>query len=362
MRKLFITLLAICMGSSLQQAFADDTAALQQQVNTAIASGQSVRLSPRQYTISRTIAFAPAGGRGRVQGLTVEGAGVGKTVISWIGPPDASIFLFKGMFQGLIRGFSMAGRPSLASLDFASNGSSGSTQIENVVIGNPAKFSVRLGNPTDYGQVSEFSFSSVATSSARTAGFQIEGGNTLNINFYNSSCGQEPICTSNSAALDPPTQSGGNFNWFGGSVSYVPSGNSPTGAAVFVLASGGTYNFVGVRLDMSTPVLFVGNSAAKVQVNWIGNTVINSNGNGPIVNYNAGGSFYSQASMWGARGSFQFGPRTQSAVFAGDTFRVATGFNTSIKDYFVGASRAEILSQPEVHLPNAVKLERPAPF
>jgi len=362
MRILVIALLPLFMGLGLQGAYAaDDTAALQQQVNAAIASHQAVRLSPRHYTISRTVVFAPVGGRGRLLGLVVEGAGVGTTVISWTGPQNASVFLFKGMFQGVIGRFSISGGPSLADLDFASNGSSGGTQIENVITDNPAKFSVRLGNPSDFGQVSEFSFTSVVTLHARTAGFQIEGQNTLNINFYNSGCGHEPICTSNNAALDPGTQGGGNFNWFGGSVSFVPYPEKP-GAATFVLAVGGTYNFVGVRLESSSPVLFVGNSKVKVQVNWIGNWVSGPTNLGPIIDYNAGGSFYSSRSIWGGKGSFHFGPNTQSAVFAGDSFRVGPGVNASIKDYFVGAPRAEMLSKPEVELPSSVMIKHPGQF
>jgi hypothetical protein len=56
-----------------------------------------------------------------------------------------------------------------------------------------------------------------------------------------------------------------------------------------------------------------------------------------IINYQAGGSFQSTKSSWGANGSFYFGPKTKAAVFEDDLMRVASGrdgANPRFSDYF----------------------------
>ena len=56
-----------------------------------------------------------------------------------------------------------------------------------------------------------------------------------------------------------------------------------------------------------------------------------------IINYQAGGGFYSSKSSWGAAGSFYFGPLTKAAVFTDDLMRVASGrndANSTFKAYF----------------------------
>jgi len=277
-----------------------------------------------------------------VLGLTVTGAGAGNTILMWYGPSNQSVLVFEGAKFGEISGFMVDGSAALADLDFAGHGSSSGMRVRNLLLVNPAMFSVRAGNPSDLSQVSEMSFDSVYSGNATAAGFQIEGANSLNYNFYNSGCSGEPICVSNDPSVDPVPggQSGGNFNWYGGSVSSTPLGPGPGRRATFALAGGVPYNFIGVRVENSGTLITTPYTSAPIQVNWIGGLFVNEmpvNDGSRIINYQAGGGFQSSKSSWGAVGSFYFGPLTKAAVFTDDLMSVASGrndANPTFKAYF----------------------------
>ncbi|MGD0075049.1 MAG: hypothetical protein ABSD31_12030 [Candidatus Binataceae bacterium] len=322
----------------------DDAPALQAQIDNAILSHQPVALDARTYNLFSTVVFSPPAGGQAVLGLTLTGAGAGNTTFLWYGPSNQSIFQFQGAKFGEISGFMVDGGAALADLDFEGHGSSSGMRIRNLLLVNPAMFSVRAGNPSDLTEVSEMSFDSVYSANATAAGFQIEGSNNLNFNFNNSGCSSEPICVSNNPAIDPTPggQTGGNFNWYGGSVSSTPLGRGPGLRATFVLATGVPYNFVGVRVENSGTLIATPATSAPVQVNWIGGLFVNempANDGSPIINYQAGGGFSSSKSSWGAAGSFHFGPLTKAAVFTDDLMRVAPGrsdANPSFHSYFAG--------------------------
>ena len=294
----------------------DDSAALQAQVDEAILTHRPVLLEPRDYNLFSTVTFAPPPGGQAVLGLTVTGLGAGNTILMWYGPSNQSVLVFQGAKFGEISGFMVDGGAALADLDFEGHGSSSGMRVRNLLLVNPAMFSVRAGNPSDLSQVSEMSFDSVYSGNATAAGFQIEGANNLNYNFYNSGCSGEPICVSNDPSIEPlpGSQSGGNFNWYGGSVSSTPLGPGPGRRATFVLAGGVPYNFIGVRVENSATLIATPSTSAPIQVNWIGGLFVNEmpvNDGSRIINYQAGGGFNSSKSSWGAVGSFYFGPFNQ---------------------------------------------------
>ncbi|HTY55367.1 MAG TPA: hypothetical protein VMB26_09205 [Candidatus Binataceae bacterium] len=310
----------------------DDGPALQSQIEAAIEAHQPVQLEARNYNLFSTVTFAAPAGQQAILGLTVIGAGAGNTTFTWYGPASESMLLFQGAKFGEISGFMVDGSAALADLDFEGHGSSSGMRIRNLLLTNPATFSVRAGNPADLSQVSEMSFDSVYSANATAAGFQIEGANSLNFNFNNSGCSGEPICVSNDPSIEPApgSQTGGNFNWYGGSVSSTPLGPGPGRRATFVLAGGMPYNFVGVRVENSGTLIATPATSAPIQVNWIGGLFVNempANDGMPIVSYQAGGGFDSSKSSWGAVGSFYFGPSTKAAVFTDDMMRVASGRN-----------------------------------
>ncbi len=317
----------------------DDTSALQRQVDAAISMRKPVVLQSRVYRISSSIVVASRRANS-VLGLTIQGAGVGNTVIVWGGSPEKSVFVIKGAKYGTVAGLYFKGTRALADLDFAGNGSSSNMKISTVYFENPATFSVRLGNPQDFSEVSEFSFESVASANATSAGFEIEGNNSLNENFYNCGCSHEPACVSNSPLLDPAAQAGGNFNWFGGSVSSTPDRTSDARHATFLLSNGATYNFIGVRVENSSTLFYTSNSSARVMVNWIGGMWYDwmaEESNNEIIVLADAGSFRSTNSVWMGKGSFYFGPHTISNEFEGDDFRLGkTGqvLNESSRNYF----------------------------
>jgi hypothetical protein len=196
----------LCLG---MKAPSDDTTAFQAQVNDAIIHHRRIVMQSRVYRLSSSVSFAPRSGKAVVS-MTVEGTGVGNTVVEWTGPPDQSVFVFRGAKLGSVSGIYFKGRPAFADLDFRGNGSSGSMEIAHVYFDNVTRFSVRLGNPKDASQVSEFSFKDVTSNGSTGAGFQIEGNNSLNEEFYNCGCSHEPVCVSNSPVLEPGAQTGGN--------------------------------------------------------------------------------------------------------------------------------------------------------
>ena len=334
----------------------DDTPEMQSQVQEAIESHQPIRLEGRQYNLFSTVTFAPSAGQQAIMGLTMTGAGAGNTILMWYGPSNQPVMQFQGAKFGEISGFMIDGSAALADLDFAGHGSSSGMRIRNLLLVNPATFSVRAGNPADLTQVSEMSFDSVYSANATAAGFQIEGANSLNFNFYNSGCSSEPICVSNDPSIEPAgaSQTGGNFNWYGGSVSSTPLGTGPGRRATFVLAGGVPYNFTGVRVENSATLIATPSTSAPIQVNWIGGLFVNemvANSGQPIINYQAGGGFSSSKSNWGALGSFYFGPSTKAAAFTDDLMRVASGrndANPSFKSYF-----AQISSKVQLRLYNS---------
>jgi len=311
----------------------DDSAALQAQVDEAMQSHKPVILEPRTYNLFSTVTFAPqVPGAQAILGLTLTGAGAGNTLLMWYGPSNQSILVFQGAKFGEISGFMVDGGAALADLDFAGHGSSSGMRVRNLLLVNPATFSVRAGNPADLTEVSEMSFDSVYSAGATAAGFQIEGQNNLNFNFNNSGCSGEPICVSNDPSVEPSpgATTGGNFNWYGGSVSETPLGPGPGRRASFVLAGGVPYNFVGVRVENSATLIATPATSAPIQINWIGGLFVNempANDGSRIINYQAGGGFQSSKSSWGAVGSFYFGPLTKAAVFTDDLMSVAAGRN-----------------------------------
>ncbi len=320
----------------------DDGPALQLQANIAIASHKPLLLAAMNYNLFTPVTFAPPAGVQSILGLTVAGAGPGNTTLTWRGPSNQSVLIFQGAKFGEISGFMITGSAALADLDFAGHGSSGGMRLRNLLLVNPARFSFRAGNPGDFTQVSEMSFESVYSGGATAAGFQIEGPNNLNYNFYNCGCAGEPICVSNDPSVEPQPGAlvGGNFNWYGGSISNTPLGQGPGRRATFVLAGGVAYNFVGVRVENSATLIATPFTNAPIQVNWVGGLFANemsANDGSLIINYQAGGSFQSTKSSWGAQGSFYFGPKTRAAVFVDDLMRVASGrhgANPRFSDYF----------------------------
>lgn len=320
----------------------DDGPALQLQANIAIASHKPLLLAAMNYNLFSPVMFAPPAGVQAVLGLTVAGAGPGNTTLTWRGPSNQSVLIFQGAKFGEISGFMIMGGAALADLDFAGHGSSGGMRLRNLLLVNPAMFSFRAGNPSDLTQVSEMSFESVYSSGATAAGFQIEGPNNLNYNFYNCGCSGEPICVSNDPSIEPLSGAlvGGNFNWYGGSVSGTPLGHGPGRRATFVLAGGVAYNFVGVRVENTATLIATTPYNTPIQVNWVGgffDNEVSANDGSLIINYQAGGSFQSTKSSWGAQGSFYFGPKTKAAVFQDDLMRVASGrdgANPRFSDYF----------------------------
>jgi hypothetical protein len=216
---------------SAGSAICDDTVELQDEVNAAIANHQPLALQARTYTISSTISARPPAGTPFLTGFAIRGAGVGNSVIRWAGPAGASVLQITAAKSGAFQDFQITGQPALVDMDFAGGGSSNKVEVDRVVMDNGPDFGVRLGNPNDLTQVSEFSFRNVAIAPAAIAAFQLEGNNTLNINFYNCSCGDAKICVSNNGLLEKRignalAENGGNFNWFGGSVSDAPLGQS----------------------------------------------------------------------------------------------------------------------------------------
>ena len=251
------------------------------------------------------------------------------------------MFDFEGAKYGRISGFSVSGNKALADLDFAGHGSSGGMLLENLIFDNPARFSVRAGNSSDYTAVSELSFQNVYSEHATVAGFQIEGYNSLNFNFYNSGCAHMPVCVSNLGSLDSPSaQNGGNFNWFGGSVSDTPTEPGNAHNSTFLIATGNSYNFVGVRVEDSGTLFYVpGPTSAAVMINWSGGWYFNAKNADPstrIIDYRGGGNFASQRSLWASTGSFSFGQQTGAVLFDGDRLRVDWGprANGTVSQYF----------------------------
>ena len=320
----------------------DDGPALQLQANIAIASHKPLMLAAMNYNLFTPVTFVPPAGAQSILGLTVAGAGPGNTTLTWRGPSNQSVLIFQGAKFGEISGFMIQGGAALADLDFVGHGSSGGMRLRNLLLVNPARFSFRAGNPSDLTQVSEMSFESVYSAGATAAGFQIEGPNNLNYNFYNCGCAGEPICVSNDPSIEPQPGAlvGGNFNWYGGSVSGTPLGPGPGRRATFVLAGGVAYNFFGVRVENSATLIATPFTSAPIQVNWVGgffDNEMSTNDGSLIINYQAGGSFQSTKSSWGAQGSFYFGPSTRAAVFEDDLMRVASGrdgANPKFSDYF----------------------------
>ncbi len=320
----------------------DDGPALQAQANIAIASHKPILLAAMNYNLFTPVTFAPPAGVQAVIGLTVTGAGPGNTTLTWWGPSNQSVLTFQGAKFGEISGFMITGSAALADLDFAGHGSSGGMRLRNLLLVNPAMFSFRAGNPSDLTQVSEMSFESVYSSGATAAGFQIEGPNNLNYNFYNCGCAGEPICVSNDPSIEPQPGAlvGGNFNWYGGSVSGTPLGHVSGRPSTSGLASRASYNFVGVRVEKTATLIATTTLNAPIQVNWVGGFFDNemkANDGALIINYQAGGSFQSTKASWGANGSFYFGPKTKAAVFEDDLMRVASGrdgANPRFSDYF----------------------------
>ncbi len=320
----------------------DDGPALQLQANIAIASHKPLTLAAMNYNLFTPVTFAPPAGVQAIIGLTVAGAGPGNTTLTWRGPSNQSVLIFQGAKFGEISGFMIQGGAALADLDFIGHGSSGGMRLRNLLLVNPAMFSFRAGNPSDLTQVSEMSFDSVYSGNATAAGFQIEGPNNLNYNFNNCGCAGEPICVSNDPSIEPQPGAlvGGNFNWYGGSVSRTPLGQGPGRRATFVLAGGVAYNFVGVRVENTATLIATTPYNTPIQVNWVGgffDNEMSANDGSLIINYQAGGSFQSTKSSWGAQGSFYFGPQTRAAVFEDDLMRVASGrdgANPRFSDYF----------------------------
>jgi hypothetical protein len=326
-------------------AIGDDTAELQDEVNAAIANHQPLALHARTYTISSTISARPPAGTPFLTGFAIRGAGVGNSVIQWAGPANASVFQITAAKSAVIHDFQVTGQPALVDMDFAGGGSSNNVEVDRVVMDNGPDFGVRLGNPNDLTQVSEFSFRNVAIAPAGIAAFQLEGNNTLNINFYNCSCGSAKICVSNDGLLEkrignPPVANGGNFNWFGGSVSDAPLGQTDPDAGTFVLAEGGSYTFSGVRVeDTSTLFNIPGPTGAPVNVMWFGGQMLMGqkpqNQNAKIIKYYAGGSFVSQGSLWAGKGTFDFsGGPAKHVIFEGDGFGVGGFWNSTMREYF----------------------------
>jgi hypothetical protein len=336
-----LSLLIMTLQANSAQRAVMDSAGLQNTIVSALVNHEPIKLRPGVYDLSSTVRLRPADREQAIEGLVIEGAGPGNTVIRWSGPPNQSVFEFAAAKYGVIGGFSVSGRAALADFDFAGHGSSGGMLLENLVFDNPARFSVRAGNPSDDTPVSEFSFHNVYSLKASVAGFQIEGYNSLNFNFYNSGCSHMPVCISNLGSLDAPgAQDGGNFNWFGGSVSDTPSGSGDVHHATFIMTTGNTYNFVGVRVEDSGTLFYSpGPTNASVMINWIGGWYASSKNADPgtrIVDYRAGGSFSSQRSLWASTGGFFFSPQTKSVAFDGDTFRLGWGPrpNQALRQYF----------------------------
>jgi len=332
--RLFTLTIIVCCCVVLVPVAArsDDTAQLQQDVNAALASHVPVTFAARQYHLSSTIKFAPPPGQGRLEGLAVHGAGAGLTKIVWDGPANQSVFSFTKANFGNIDGFMVTGGAALADLDFAGGGSSAGMQLSSIVTDNKARYSFRFGNPQDLTQVSEYSMRSVFTYNAGVAGFIIEGNNNLNFNFYNCYCSHEPSCVSNDPRPDGASQTGGNFNWFGGGASDTPPGNSIPNSATFYLTGVGNYNFVGVRVEDSGTLIGTSPSTVPMVVNWIGGQYANAkeaNRGAKIIDFQSGGSFQSTHSLWQADGKFAFAPSIQAASFDDDILRVGSGPNKS---------------------------------
>jgi hypothetical protein len=131
-------------------------------------------------------------------------------------------------------------------------------------------------------------------------------------------------------------QAGGNFNFFGGSISDSPPTNTPVtaGSATFLLGLGETFNFAGVRVEDSGPLFGTGGptdtgpeSQIAMNINWTGGMYVNCKWpdvSTHIINYDAGGSFFSSGSQWVGQGQFWFGPQTSLVSFAGDVFSVCS--------------------------------------
>lgn len=322
----------------------DDAPVLQSAINEALSHRQSLLLTQTDYNLFSTVTIAPPPGSSSALGVTIVGSGPGNTVLHWYGPSNKSVLQFAGAKNGEVKGFSITGNPALADLDFRGAGSSSNMRLEDLLMDNPAVFSVRAGNPADKTEVSEYTLLQVNSFNATVAGFEIEGANSLNFNFYSCGCSHEPVCVSNDGSRDPTPggQVGGNFNWFGGSISDTPLGRSSTRNAAFVLAAAVPYNFTGVRVEDTATLFYTPASNAPLQINWIGGLFINeqaANSGAPILVYQAGGGFESIKSSWGANGSFKFGPNTRAAVFDDDLMAVAKNrpdANASFKDYFAG--------------------------
>ncbi len=317
----------------------DDTADFQSMVNNAIAANQPIILPAGNIALSSTIYFNANPDTDLwppfLGGLVFEGAGPGRTNIVWNGPPGESIFQFCHLKAARIGNFGINGAPALADLDFQGCGSSSGNVLENIINGNAPKYGVRLGTPPDMTQVSETTLRQIWISYATAAAFQLNGQNTLNTNFYNSGCAGDAVCVSTSTLTDPgAVQAGGNFNFFGGSISDSPPTNTPVtaGSATFLLGLGEAFNFVGVRVEDSGPLFGTGGptetgpeSQIAMNINWTGGIYINCRWpdvSTRIINYNAGGSFSSIGSLWIASGQFWFGGQTSLVSFAGDTFSV----------------------------------------
>jgi hypothetical protein len=107
-----------------------------------------------------------------------------------------------------------------------------------------------------------------------------------------------------------------------------------------LLSGGATYNFVGVRVENSSTLVSTSNSNVKIMVNWIGGMWYDwakESGSNYIAFLPDGGSFHSVGSIWMAKGSFYFGPRSISNTFEGDAFRVETAaqvLNQTPEAYF----------------------------
>lgn len=332
------------MAATRATVIPDDSPVLQSAINEALSHRHSLLLTQSDYNLFSTVSISPPPGSNSALGVTVVGSGPGNTVLHWYGPANKSVLQFAGAKNGEVKGFSITGNPALADLDFRGAGSSSNMRLENLLFDNPAVFSVRVGNPADKTEVSEYILIQVNSFNATVAGFEIEGANSLNFNFYSCGCSHEPVCVSNDGSRDPAPggQVGGNFNWFGGSISDTPLGRSSAHNAAFVLAAGVPYNFTGVRVEDTATLLYTPASKAPLQVNWIGGLFINekaANEGAPILEYQAGGSFQSTKSSWGANGAFKFGPNTRAAVFDDDLMAVAANrpdANPSFKDYFAG--------------------------